>query len=254
MACLASIVPGARGLLISDLCLGLCIFFIGFSNHLALVSQDEPLSLLSPIFFPEHLAPSPPAPNHCSFFPQVYRPRKQPPCSNIPCNCDAGYSPDFTAKYHGSSYDAHMSQRSQVSQLLRRHTPLWGVGRQKNYFNLDCHLLCRFLGFGGHKVLGPHRRQHHFVICSIILLVLFFPMIPNMVATLQSQIAWSGCQAGVGAGAVRPITGDCFSFPALRYIFLHITSTFLSSFFFLIRLLFSLFFSIITTLSNASKN
>lgn len=105
-----------------------------------------------PFFFPEHLAPSPPAPNHCSFFPQVYRPRKQPPCSNIPCNCDAGYSPDFTAKYHGSSYDAHMSQRSQVSQLLRRHTPLWRVGIQKNYFNLDCHLLCRFLGFGGHKV------------------------------------------------------------------------------------------------------
>ncbi|ELW70324.1 ERC protein 2 [Tupaia chinensis] len=42
---------------------------------------------------------------------QVYRPRKQPPSSNIPCTCDAGYSPDITAKYHGSSYDAYMIQR-----------------------------------------------------------------------------------------------------------------------------------------------
>ncbi|XP_075844990.1 ERC protein 2 isoform X1 [Microtus pennsylvanicus] len=50
---------------------------------------------------------------------QVYRPRKQPPCSNIPCNCDAGYSPDFTAKYHGSSYDAHMSQRSQTQNRMK---------------------------------------------------------------------------------------------------------------------------------------
>ncbi|CAK7294527.1 ERC protein 2 [Vulpes lagopus] len=44
---------------------------------------------------------------------QVYRPRKQPLSSNIPCTCDAGYSPDITAKYHGSSYDAYMIQRSQ---------------------------------------------------------------------------------------------------------------------------------------------
>ncbi|XP_014396806.1 PREDICTED: ERC protein 2 isoform X5 [Myotis brandtii] len=50
---------------------------------------------------------------------QVYRPRKQPLSSNIPCTCDACYSPDITAKYHGSSYDAHMIQRSQYS----RHTP-----------------------------------------------------------------------------------------------------------------------------------
>ncbi|XP_052589750.1 ERC protein 2 isoform X4 [Peromyscus californicus insignis] len=50
---------------------------------------------------------------------QVYRPRKQPPCSNIPCTCDAGYSPDFTAKYHGSSYDAHMSQRSQTQNRMK---------------------------------------------------------------------------------------------------------------------------------------
>ncbi|XP_028738298.1 ERC protein 2 isoform X8 [Peromyscus leucopus] len=50
---------------------------------------------------------------------QVYRPRKQPPCSNIPCTCDAGYSPDFTATYHGSSYDAHMSQRSQTQNRMK---------------------------------------------------------------------------------------------------------------------------------------
>nr|XP_042140427.1 ERC protein 2 isoform X4 [Peromyscus maniculatus bairdii] len=50
---------------------------------------------------------------------QVYRPRKQPPCANIPCTCDAGYSPDFTAKYHGSSYDAHMSQRSQTQNRMK---------------------------------------------------------------------------------------------------------------------------------------
>ncbi|XP_021087253.1 ERC protein 2 isoform X4 [Mesocricetus auratus] len=50
---------------------------------------------------------------------QVYRSRKQPPCSNIPCTCDAGYSPDFTAKYHGSSYDAHMSQRSQTQNRMK---------------------------------------------------------------------------------------------------------------------------------------
>ncbi|OBS81880.1 hypothetical protein A6R68_24130, partial [Neotoma lepida] len=51
---------------------------------------------------------------------KVYRSRKQPPCSNIPCTCDAGYSPDFTAKYHGSSYDAHMSLRSQVNKLIQK--------------------------------------------------------------------------------------------------------------------------------------
>ncbi|XP_063131179.1 ERC protein 2 isoform X2 [Rattus norvegicus] len=50
---------------------------------------------------------------------QVYRPRKQPPCSNIPCTCDAGYSPDFTAKYHGSSYDAYMGQRSQTQNRMK---------------------------------------------------------------------------------------------------------------------------------------
>ncbi|XP_069874564.1 uncharacterized protein [Dipodomys merriami] len=48
---------------------------------------------------------------------QVYRPRKQPPSSNIPCTCDAGYSPDITTKYHGSSYDAYMIQRSQHKKV-----------------------------------------------------------------------------------------------------------------------------------------
>ncbi|XP_069874566.1 uncharacterized protein [Dipodomys merriami] len=48
---------------------------------------------------------------------QVYRPRKQPPSSNIPCTCDAGYSPDITTKYHGSSYDAYMIQRSQRCRI-----------------------------------------------------------------------------------------------------------------------------------------
>ncbi|XP_006519011.1 ERC protein 2 isoform X22 [Mus musculus] len=50
---------------------------------------------------------------------QVYRSRKHPPCSNIPCTCDAGYSPDFTAKYHGSSYDAYMGQRSQTQNRMK---------------------------------------------------------------------------------------------------------------------------------------
>ncbi|EAW65316.1 CAZ-associated structural protein, isoform CRA_b, partial [Homo sapiens] len=44
---------------------------------------------------------------------QVYRPKKQPLSSNIPCTCGAGHSPDITAKYHWSSYDAYMIQRSQ---------------------------------------------------------------------------------------------------------------------------------------------
>jgi hypothetical protein len=119
--------PGSGTAYIRPLCLGLCIFYTGFSNHLGLESQDEhPLLFFPPDSFPESLALSPPAPNHCSFLPQVYRSRKHPPCSNIPCTCDAGYSPDFTAKYHGSSYDAYMGQRSQVSQLLRKHTSLWG--------------------------------------------------------------------------------------------------------------------------------
>lgn len=118
--------PQAQEPLISDLFVwGCASFTLFFSNHLGTESQDKH-PLLSPKSFPEYLAPSPPAPNHCSFLPQVYRPRKQPPCSNIPCTCDAGYSPDFTAKYHGSSYDAYMGQRSQVSQLLRKHTSLWG--------------------------------------------------------------------------------------------------------------------------------
>ncbi|XP_069874580.1 ERC protein 2 isoform X1 [Dipodomys merriami] len=50
---------------------------------------------------------------------QVYRPRKQPPSSNIPCTCDAGYSPDITTKYHGSSYDAYMIQRSQTQNRMK---------------------------------------------------------------------------------------------------------------------------------------
>ncbi|XP_069874563.1 uncharacterized protein [Dipodomys merriami] len=59
---------------------------------------------------------------------QVYRPRKQPPSSNIPCTCDAGYSPDITTKYHGSSYDAYMIQRSQgfwiLTLLVHKHESL----------------------------------------------------------------------------------------------------------------------------------
>ncbi|XP_019509902.1 PREDICTED: ERC protein 2 isoform X4 [Hipposideros armiger] len=50
---------------------------------------------------------------------QVYRPRKQPLSSNIPCTCDACYSPDITAKYHGSSYDAYMIQRSQTQNRMK---------------------------------------------------------------------------------------------------------------------------------------
>nr|KAF6420303.1 ELKS/RAB6-interacting/CAST family member 2 [Molossus molossus] len=50
---------------------------------------------------------------------QVYRPRKQPLSPNIPCTCDACYSPDITAKYHGSSYDAHMIQRSQTQNRMK---------------------------------------------------------------------------------------------------------------------------------------
>ncbi|XP_020926375.1 ERC protein 2 isoform X3 [Sus scrofa] len=50
---------------------------------------------------------------------QVYRPRKQPLSMNMPCTCDAGYSPDITAKYHGSSYDAYMIQRSQTQNRMK---------------------------------------------------------------------------------------------------------------------------------------
>ncbi|XP_021099689.1 ERC protein 2 isoform X3 [Heterocephalus glaber] len=50
---------------------------------------------------------------------QVYRPKKQPQSSNIPCTCDAGYSPDITAKYHGSSYDVYMMQRSQTQNRMK---------------------------------------------------------------------------------------------------------------------------------------
>ncbi|XP_013371140.1 PREDICTED: ERC protein 2 isoform X2 [Chinchilla lanigera] len=50
---------------------------------------------------------------------QVYRPKKQPLNSNIPCTCDAGYSPDITAKYHGSSYDVYMIQRSQTQNRMK---------------------------------------------------------------------------------------------------------------------------------------
>ncbi|XP_063113369.1 ERC protein 2 isoform X2 [Cavia porcellus] len=50
---------------------------------------------------------------------QVYRPKKQPLSSNIPCTCDAGYSPDITAKYHGSSYDVCMIQRSQTQNRMK---------------------------------------------------------------------------------------------------------------------------------------
>lgn len=131
VACLTSIGPQAQGLLLSDLFVWGCASpTLGFPITWPQKVKTSILCFL-PDSFPEHLASSPPAPNHCSFLPQVYRPRKQPPCSNIPCTCDAGYSPDFTAKYHGSSYDAYMSQRSQVSQLLRKHTPLRGVGVQK---------------------------------------------------------------------------------------------------------------------------
>lgn len=133
-ACLASAGPGALGPLPSDLLFGAVHLYTGVFTHLATESQDEPPSLISPSSFPVRPAPSPPAPNHCSFLPQVYRPRKQPLSSNIPCTCDACYSPDITAKYHGSSYDAHMIQRSQVSQWLRRHLPLpWRVGVLETY-------------------------------------------------------------------------------------------------------------------------
>lgn len=134
-ACLANAGPGGRGPLPSDLFVwGCASSTLGFFTHLATESQDEPPPLLSPNSFPVRPAPSPPAPNHCSFLPQVYRPRKQPLSSNIPCTCDACYSPDITAKYHGSSYDAYMIQRSQVSQLLRRHLPPpGGVGVHKSY-------------------------------------------------------------------------------------------------------------------------
>ncbi|KAM9592595.1 ERC protein 2 isoform 2-T2 [Trichechus inunguis] len=50
---------------------------------------------------------------------QVYRPKKQPPSLNIPCTCDAGYSLHITAKYHGSSYDAYMIQRSQTQNRMK---------------------------------------------------------------------------------------------------------------------------------------
>ncbi|XP_051708243.1 ERC protein 2 isoform X4 [Oryctolagus cuniculus] len=50
---------------------------------------------------------------------QVYRPKKQPPSSNIPCTCDAGYSPDITTKYYGSSYDAYMIPRSQTQNRMK---------------------------------------------------------------------------------------------------------------------------------------
>ncbi|XP_070311990.1 ERC protein 2 isoform X1 [Odocoileus virginianus] len=50
---------------------------------------------------------------------QVYRPKKQPLTSNMPCTCDASCSPDITAKYHGSSYDAYMIQRSQTQNRMK---------------------------------------------------------------------------------------------------------------------------------------
>lgn len=131
---LLALAPGLGGRFHLTSCLGLCIFYSGVFTHLATESQDEPPSLISPSSFPVRPAPSPPAPNHCSFLPQVYRPRKQPLSSNIPCTCDACYSPDITAKYHGSSYDAHMIQRSQVSQWLRRHLPPpWRVGVRESH-------------------------------------------------------------------------------------------------------------------------
>lgn len=123
VACLASADPGVRGHFHRPLRLGLCTFYTSFSTHLAAESQVEAPSLLPPSSFPAHPASSPPSHNHCSFLPQVCRPKKQALTSNIPCSCDASYSPDITAKYHGSSYDAYMIQRSQVSQLLRRHSP-----------------------------------------------------------------------------------------------------------------------------------
>lgn len=81
-----------------------------------------------------------------------------------------------------------MGQRSQVSQLLRKHTSLWG-GRAED-LPLLLTLLCRFLGLGGHEV-WDQRRQHHFVMFSIVLCVLSFPVLPNVVATVQGQIALS---------------------------------------------------------------
>lgn len=140
---LLALAPGLGGRFHLTLCWGLHTFSTGSSTHSATESRDEPPPLLSPHSCPARPAPSPPAPNHCSFLPQVYRPRKQPLSSNIPCTCDACYSPDITAKYHGSSYDAYMVQRSQVSQLLRRHVPPppGGWGCISTASNLDLHLL-----------------------------------------------------------------------------------------------------------------
>lgn len=105
-----------------------------FFTHLVIKCQDEHPSLFSPNSFLVLPTNASPAPNLCSFLPQVYRPKKQPLSSNIPCTCDAGYSPDITAKYHGSSYDVCMIQRSQVSQLLRIHSPpTWELGIHKCY-------------------------------------------------------------------------------------------------------------------------
>lgn len=121
-ACLASVGPGDWELLTSDLFVWDCASStLDFPPTWPQKVKTNPL--LSPNSFSVSPASSPPAPNHYSFLPQVYRPRKQPLNSIIPCTCDADYSPDITAKYHGSSYNACMIQRSQVSQQLRRHSP-----------------------------------------------------------------------------------------------------------------------------------
>lgn len=144
--------PGVRGHLYLTSLFGAVHLLNWFFHPLATESQDGPPPLLSPYSFPLYPAPSPPAPNHCSFLPQVYRPRKQPLSMNMPCTCDAGYSPDITAKYHGSSYDAYMIQRSQVSQPLRRHSPPpvgWGYIRAVSH--LDLPLFWWFPVLSGHK-------------------------------------------------------------------------------------------------------
>ncbi|XP_038596361.1 ERC protein 2 isoform X2 [Tachyglossus aculeatus] len=50
---------------------------------------------------------------------QVYRSKKQPQGTNIPSTCDAGFITDIAVKYHGSSHDAHMIQKSQTQNRMK---------------------------------------------------------------------------------------------------------------------------------------
>lgn len=56
--------------------------------------------------------------NHRSFFPQVYKNRKQPLNMNLSSPCDTDFITDISAKYLCFSHDALMSQ---ISQLSRRY-------------------------------------------------------------------------------------------------------------------------------------